>query len=205
MTIFMIAAAVLLVLGFFLNGRLVDEFAFFAITPTENYGDPSSYVGKKVLMETTFDGGTIQASGTVVEGNGDIYADITDGQSNPMGTLNFKSGRLVFMAHGLTVGQELTVKVSIAEEGSGSGAGGLVVHDNNGTLDKMWQEIHAAMASGRSVVIDAGDGIETFVVLGTSEDANGYIVIVATTSDRRTYNASSPDDYPGTIDDSPDE
>ena len=55
--------------------------------------------------------------------------------------------------------------------GGGSGGGGvLIVHDNNGTLDKTWQEIHDA---GFSVCF--GDESYTICVGISSEDGE-YIV-----------------------------
>ena len=55
--------------------------------------------------------------------------------------------------------------------GGGSGGGGVVsVHDNNGTLDKTWQEIHDA---GFSVCF----GVESYTIcVGISSENGEYIV-----------------------------
>lgn len=200
MTIFMIVAIALLVLGFFLRGGESSNIAYFTITPTDSYGDPSSYVEKKVLMEVTFNGSTIQGSGTVVNDN-DVWAEIDDSDTNSIGFLYFEEGRLVFEAPGLTAGQELTIKVSIVEEDSGSG-GGLVVHasDQTGTMDKTWQEIYDAMASGSHVVcvVDSEDTSFAQQVVGAwaDHDTNWFVYAFLPNGSVSRYIADGPTGYP---------
>ena len=83
-------------------------------------------------------------------------------------------------------------------EGGGSTGGGLVVHVNDGTLDKTWQEIHDAMSSGSSVVIDGGDdflelGHPICTVLSTAIDGDYYCVSAALGV---LYRVDSTDGYP---------
>ena len=85
----------------------------------------------------------------------------------------------------------------IAENGGSSGGGGgLVVHVNDGTLDKTWQEIHDAMASGRSVVVDYGDGIRTRLVISADLDVDLYTVVTMAYDEAYSYAADSIDAYP---------
>lgn len=88
------------------------------------------------------------------------------------------------------------VNKNYADKNGGSGGGGtepLIVNDNNGTLDKTWQEIHDAFVSGQIVLILHGeDNVESVsdvsanelppesgtIVYGvnayTTDSANGY-------------------------------
>ena len=194
MTIFMIVAAVLLVLGFFLRGGEGSSAVYCAIAPTENYSDPSSYVGKKVLVEATIGDLSVLGSGVIEMGELGPRALVYEGEQY-FGQLNLENSRLVFVTSALTAGQELTIKVSIAEESSGSGAGGLVVHDNNHSLDKTWQEIYEALASGRSVMIvseEAGSYQVTVVLIARGGEGSYSVA----DSMEQSYYASSPDSYP---------
>ncbi len=79
----------------------------------------------------------------------------------------------------------------------GSGGGVLVVTpDENDTLDKTWQEIYDAFATG-VVRFDNGDGLVS--VTGVYESSgNDYIVMVSDGGDiKASFIASSADSYPG--------
>ena len=109
---------------------------------------------------------------------------------------NWKDGDLVTSA-----------KLNKIEQGIAAGGGVLVAHDEDGTLDKTWQEIYDADAC---IIQAFGDpnkyfelvtraGIETQSSEGTkaiSENSDLSQAFIIQTLTQRVYVASSPDDYP---------
>lgn len=90
-------------------------------------------------------------------------------------------------------GKVLTVNNSgvwVAQNPS-SGGGVLVVTDTDGTLDKTWQEIHAAMLSGGAVI--QHDETEADAVLRARVGKGTYDV---SSADGVSYSASSASGYP---------
>lgn len=73
--------------------------------------------------------------------------------------------------------------------GGSSGGGVLVVHDNDGTLDKTWQEIHDAMLTGGAVISNIEGSLVTAITGVGSLAPNRYVVesggesLVTSTSD----------------------
>ena len=87
----------------------------------------------------------------------------------------------------------------IADNYSGSGGGGggggvLIVHDNDGTLDKTWKEIND-VALTSVVLLVRGDEVETIIIYCTGIGINDPEYYV-TFNDDRYYTASSADGYP---------
>lgn len=81
----------------------------------------------------------------------------------------------------------------------GSGGGVLVVHDNNGTLDKTWQEIYDAAPSVTIVINE--DGMLTILpVFGIVEGDASYLVICGVLGqgsiEPKMYIATSANSYP---------
>lgn len=96
---------------------------------------------------------------------------------------NWKDGDLVTSA-----------KLNKIEQGIAAGGGVLIVHYENGTLDKTWQEIHDADAC---IIHFSTDLDKEFILVefaAYSFKRQNYIII--TQSGAATYVASSPDDYP---------
>lgn len=93
---------------------------------------------------------------------------------------------------------------AIAKSGGGgggsSGGGVLVVHYENGALDKTWQEIHDAVASGQFIVIqnENDDGIFWNYISSVESDSNYYMVMVlwSGTETVGELGTNSPTGYP---------
>ena len=82
-----------------------------------------------------------------------------------------------------------------ANSGGGGTSDVLVVHDNDNTLDKTWQEIYDAMSSGKIVYVVFNSAIFTsssFVSVVRRDD-DGYVVQI---SGNRVYTTSSENGYP---------
>lgn len=93
---------------------------------------------------------------------------------------------------------ELITAEKLNETGSSGGGGLVATCDANGVLDKTWQEIHDAMASGSHVsIIDDMSGTLSILSVTTvayMPSASTYIVMASTSTG---YRASAPEDYPG--------
>lgn len=92
---------------------------------------------------------------------------------------------------------------AIAKGGSGggsSGSGVLVVHYQNGALDKTWQEIHDAVVAGQFIVIqnENEDGIFWNYISSVESDSNYYAVMVlwSGTGNTSELGTDSPTGYP---------
>lgn len=89
--------------------------------------------------------------------------------------------------------------ISMMEFGGGTGGGFMVINDNNGTLDKTWQEIYDAMKQGKfcTIRVDSGNiisGISTNVISNIDSTQGDYTVSIGDGSYR--YKASSATEYP---------
>ena len=85
--------------------------------------------------------------------------------------------------------------------GEGGGSNTLIVNNNNGTLDKTWQEIHDAMPAVFIVVPNASEQYGHFVTAAyVSDDPTYYMVNAIGTVDGEldiaTYYAGSASGYP---------
>lgn len=99
---------------------------------------------------------------------------------------NWKDGDLVTSA-----------KLNKIEQGIAAGGGILIVHNENGTLDKTWQEIHDADVC---IIHGSSDFTKAFrLVTSVAHLPVGSQPFEIITQPEATYVASSPDDYP-TID-----
>lgn len=101
----------------------------------------------------------------------------------------------------MTTGEVIALIKAFGGSGGGSSGGGvLVVHYENGVLDKTWQEIHDAVASGQFVVIQSenDDGIFWNYISSVESDSNYYMVIVFWTGTGNTgeLGTNSPTGYP---------
>lgn len=95
---------------------------------------------------------------------------------------------------------ESTGALEWAEGGSGGGV--LVVHDEDGTLDKTWQEIHDAIVGGMPCfVMEDEDGITIQLVTAVFIDSGSYYAAIGeeNTGSYNEYTASSADDYPTVV------
>lgn len=86
----------------------------------------------------------------------------------------------------------------IANAGGGGG-GVLAIADNNGTLNKTWQEITDALKSGTLPVIyyetpDGGGSIEQVVI--TTVEAGAYKVFLISDTTTPALSAASANGYP---------
>lgn len=86
--------------------------------------------------------------------------------------------------------------------GGGTGGGVLVVNDNNGTLDKTWQEI---VNTGFAIILNGslpfvGTQIYALANFKADEEESEYSVsfinIFNTSAENETYIATSADGYP---------
>lgn len=102
---------------------------------------------------------------------------------------NWKDGDLVTSA-----------KLNKIEQGIAAGGGVLIVHYENQTLDKTWQEIHDADAC---IIIVSNNSDKIFDLVVRVSASENFTIL---TSSRTTFSASSSDDYPiqqlSTVDDS---
>lgn len=103
---------------------------------------------------------------------------------------NWKDGDLVTSA-----------KLNKIEQGIAAGGGVLIVHeDENGMLDKTWQEIYDADACIIYTFDDSDKLFELVVKVGTAIQSSGKLdsiqVFIIVTQGQITYVASSQDDYP---------
>ena len=100
--------------------------------------------------------------------------------------------------------REETFLQAIIDNGSGGGTGGgvLVVNDNNGTLDKTWQEITNA---GFAIILDdslqfAGTQILALARFKADEEESEYVVafisLFNTSAALVSYIAESAEGYP---------
>jgi hypothetical protein len=88
-----------------------------------------------------------------------------------------------------------------APSGGGAGGGVLVVHyDENGVLDKTWQEIHDAVVAGQFIVIQSenDDGIFWNYISSVESSSDYYSVFVFWPGPLSTSELStdSPTGYP---------
>lgn len=74
----------------------------------------------------------------------------------------------------------------------GGGASVLVVHGDDGTLDKTWQEIHDAMVSSGAVYVNQNGGVQLFIFAG----GNGLGQYHVDTSLGDEFYTDSADGYP---------
>lgn len=93
---------------------------------------------------------------------------------------NWKDGDLVTSA-----------KLNKIEQGIAAGGGVLIAHDEDGTLDKTWQEIHDADAC---IICGLMKQSKTFDLV--SMVGQGSSTFMIETQSDRIFGASSPDDYP---------
>lgn len=100
--------------------------------------------------------------------------------------------------HRITAEKLNHMEDGIASANSGGGTEPLIVHDNGGTLDKTWQEIHDAFVSGQNVLIFGTDKILCAYTVGSSEfpPESGTIVYEAD-----GYTTDSANGYPSLRDD----
>ena len=97
---------------------------------------------------------------------------------------NWKDGDLVTSA-----------KLNKIEQGIAAGGGILIVHeDENGTLDKTWQEIHDADICYYIIRDDYTSF--SYPIFGTGIEEGHYVISIKTISDDLTAIAESPNDYP---------
>ena len=84
--------------------------------------------------------------------------------------------------------------------GGSSGGGVLVVHYENGALDKTWQEIHDAVVAGQFILIQSenDDGIFWSYIASVESSSNYYVVNVFWTGPASTSSleTNSPTGYP---------
>jgi hypothetical protein len=86
--------------------------------------------------------------------------------------------------------------------GGSSGGGVLVLHeDENGTLDKTWQEIHDALGAGTLVTVVYVDGNDAFcTIIGATSNVNNvyglYQAGYGPGANDPIYTASSANSYP---------
>ena len=86
-----------------------------------------------------------------------------------------------------------SAKLNKLEQGVANGGGVLVVHaDDNGKLDRTWQEIYDADFAVLQVIEDDEKAIAQIGVIGV-ENNNYYIRLDGFA---QTFSASAPDDYP---------
>lgn len=96
-----------------------------------------------------------------------------------------------------------SAKLNKMEQGIANGGEIQVVHCNNGTLDKTWQEIHdggfgvIAYENNNDLNYDTIIGIQksnddSFIVKTVWINNEGFQIII--------YSAQSPDDYPSEVD-----
>lgn len=97
----------------------------------------------------------------------------------------------------MTTGEVIALIKAFGGGGGSSGGGVLVVHDVDGTLDKTWQEIFNAMASGGEVLVFvSNENIEGVQVI--SEALNEgvgqrpYFVKIG----MMTFSCETANDYP---------
>lgn len=95
---------------------------------------------------------------------------------------NWKDGDLVTSA-----------KLNKIEQGIAAGGGVLIAHDENGTLDKTWQEIYDADACIINVSTDSSKAFAFVVAAEYAPKLQAYMIM---TQDETAYTASSSDDYP---------
>lgn len=91
------------------------------------------------------------------------------------------------------------IAAAIGSGGGGGGGGALVVHeDEEGTLDKTWQEIFDAIASGKIVFIPYVDGSNeatTIIVRSCIKSDDDCFIYVIDSADP-LYSCAAPTDYP---------
>ena len=90
-------------------------------------------------------------------------------------------------------------KLNHMEDGIADAYEVMVINDNNGALDKTWQEIYDAMAQGKLCVVrrvggTPEDGIMTDTVISVANSEGTYYVTAGT----YTYMAQSATRYPET-------
>ena len=90
--------------------------------------------------------------------------------------------------------------INKAATSGGSGGGNFVVHDNNGTLDKTWKEIHDALGAGYYVIVlFYNESDETFehVQITIAGTGDGYYqVAVGIAMFQDWYKTDSENGYP---------
>lgn len=91
-----------------------------------------------------------------------------------------------------------SAKLNKLEQGVANGGGILVVHaDENGRLDKTWQEIYNADFAVLSMIEDGHKGV--FPINNIYVENNTYQVQCPIMSDTATFSTSATDDYPVAI------
>lgn len=95
---------------------------------------------------------------------------------------NWKDGDLVTSA-----------KLNKIEQGIAAGGGVLIVHDEDGTLDKTWQEIYDADFAVISHIEDGQKIIYPINHIGVNKT---NMFVVDTIQGVLSFSASTPDDYP---------
>lgn len=80
-----------------------------------------------------------------------------------------------------------------------SGGGNLVVHDNNGTLDKTWKEIHDALGAGYYTIVlyytESSEQFEQIQIIDAYKEDN-YYVKVGIAMLAKIYMTDSKNGYP---------
>lgn len=99
----------------------------------------------------------------------------------------------------MNIGEVIALIKAFGGSGGGSSGGGvLVVHDVDGTLDKTWQEIVNAMASGGAAKVFVSNeeilGVQaiTNAYYNPEEGERPYIVKIG----MMTYTSQTANDYP---------
>ncbi len=91
-----------------------------------------------------------------------------------------------------------SAKLNNIEQGIAN-AGAMIVHDNNGTLDKTWQEIHDA-APFVTIIMDESGNLTIMPLFGLAEYEGAFIAICGfldpSGSTGRMYSATSASGYP---------
>lgn len=82
--------------------------------------------------------------------------------------------------------------------GGGTGGGALIVHENDGTLDKTWNEINNA---NLTVIIESNPFGKAYIFVTVAMDMGGIYKIQGISSMQGepiypSYSASTADDYP---------
>ena len=87
-----------------------------------------------------------------------------------------------------------SAKLNKIEQGIAAGGGILVVHNENGTLDKTWQEIYDADFTILSVMEDGEKAVYPIIHIGVNNLTNIYVV--QTDQGLLSFSAPTPNDYP---------
>lgn len=101
------------------------------------------------------------------------------------------------MENGIDIGTVIALQKTFGGSGGGSSGGGvLVVHNDDGTLDKTWQEIHDASFA----VVKDGPTTDFVFYVDVEVMISGDNEYVVRTAGGSTAKTDSPDGYPVLVD-----